>query len=238
MPIPPRLSPMESFYGSFGNPTSVDRQRLYAEQQGALRGAIQRGEASARRDAAGAASTAMGGGNPFLAGRVGARAGGDAAARVQSQGVAQQAQLSAQQMAQEQQAREAQGQWAQHTIGGLLGAGGQVLGSVIPMLGAARGVAGATGISGALGQSGNPVGQMLGSALGAPQQTQAPQMPMAAPTQPAPAPAPQVDASGLLPGETPEQRDARLRAQQGMGSFGPLSSVFGGGLSGIFGGRY
>ena len=79
---------------------------------------------------------------------------------------------------------------------------------------------------------------MLGSALGAPQQTQAPQMPVAAPTQPAPAPAPPqtADPQALLPGETPEQRDARLRAQ-GMGSFGPLSSVFGGGLSGIFGGR-
>ena len=177
MPIPPRLSPMESFYGAFGSPTSVDRQRLYAEQQGALRGAIQRGEMGARREAMASASTAMGGGNPFLAGRVGSRAGADAAARVQSQGVAQQAQLGAQQTAQELQAREAQGQWGQRMIGGLLGAGGQVLGAAIPTFGAARGVAGATGLSGALGGSGNPVGSMLGSALGAPQRSAPPQAP-------------------------------------------------------------
>jgi hypothetical protein len=62
-------------------------------------------------------------------------------------------------------------------IGGLLGAGGQVLGAAIPTFGAARGVAGATGLSGALGGSGNPVGSMLGSALGAPQQSAPPQAP-------------------------------------------------------------
>lgn len=179
-PLVPRLGPMESLYGAFGNPTSIDRQRLYEQQQGALRGSIGRAESEARRSAMSGATSALGGGNPFLAGRLGAQAGGDAAQRVQSQGLQSQAQLGAQQGAQELQARQQTGQWAQHTLGSLLGAGGQVLGMAVPAFGALRGAAGATGMAGALGGSGNPVGGLLGSALGAPQQQ--PQQPPQAPT--------------------------------------------------------
>lgn len=172
------LSPMESLYGAFGNPTSVDRQRLYSQQQDALRGSIGRAETTARADAARSAVSAGGGGNPYLAGRLGAQAGGQAAGQIQSQGIQQQAQLGAQQQAQEIAARQQQGQWAQHMLGGLIGAGGQVLGMAVPAFGALRGAAGATGMAQGLSGSGNPIGGMLGSALGGGQP--APQPPQAA----------------------------------------------------------
>lgn len=169
---------LEGLYGAFGNPTSIDRQRLYDEQQGALRGSIGLAQSDARRQAMGAATSASGGGNPFLAGRLGAQAGGDAAARVGSQGVVQQAQLGAQQTAQELAARQHQGQFGQQMVGGLLNAGGQVLGMAVPALGALGGASRALGgAGGAPQQSGSPLsalGGLLGG--GAPQQ-QAPQAP-------------------------------------------------------------
>ncbi len=169
-----------SLLGGGFQPTEQERQRLYQEQQGALRGSIGRAQTEARRQAMGAATSASGGGNPFLTQRLGAAAGGDAAQRVQSAGLQQGAQLSAQQTAMEMQARQQQAQATQQRIGGLLGAGGQVLGMAVPAFGALRGAAGATGMAGALGGSGNPVGGLLGSALGAPQQQ--PQQPPQAPT--------------------------------------------------------
>ena len=169
---------LEGLYGAFGNPTSVDRQRMYDEQSGALRGEIGLAQTDARRQAMGSATTATGAGNPFLAGRLGAQAGGEAAQRIGSQGVVQQRQLGAQQGAQELQARQQQGQWGQHLLGSLIGAGGQVLGMAVPASGALRGAAGAMGgggLAGLLGGRGTPLGSMVGSALGAPQQ--APQAP-------------------------------------------------------------
>lgn len=157
---------MESLYGAFGNPTAEDRARLYASQQATLRGQIGRAQDDARRQAMGAAVSATSGGNPFLAGRLGAHAAGDASQRVQSAGVAALGQQGATQQAQEIQSRQQQGQWAQNAIGGLLGAGGQVLGMAVPAFGALRGAAGASGVTGALGGSGNPVGGLLGAALG------------------------------------------------------------------------
>lgn len=154
-----RLSPMESLYGAFGNPTSLDRQRLYEQQQGALHGSIAQADAAARGAAARGATAANAGGNPYLAGRVGAQAGADASARVQSQGIQASGQLAAQQGAQELQARQQQGQWAQNAIGGLLGAGGQVLGMAVPALGALGG--------------GQALGNVAGGLIGAsPQSTQ------------------------------------------------------------------
>lgn len=212
----------DSLYGAFGNPTQPDRLRMYQAQQGALSSDINRASTAAQRQAMSAASTATGGGNPYLAGRVGAQAAGDAAAQIQGQGVGQRAQLSAQQHQQEIQARQQQGQWAQNMLGGLLGAGGQVLGMAIPAFGALRGAAQGTGIAGALGQSGG-VGGMLGSALGAPQGATQPQ-PMAngAPTQ--------AQVGGVVapavPGETWEQRMQRLR----LGGFGMGGGLGGGGM--------
>lgn len=157
-----RPSPMESLYGAFGNPTGEDRRRLYGEQTGVLGSRIQQGQAEAHRAAAASAATAMGGGNPFVAGRLGAQAGGDAAQHVAQQGVVQQAQLSAQQQAQEIAARQQQGQFGQQMIGGLLNAGGQVLGMAVPALGAVRGAAGALGGGGGGGGAGGMLGSLLG----------------------------------------------------------------------------
>lgn len=163
---------LEGLYGAFGNPTSQDRERLYGLQTGALASSISHADAEARRAAAGGVATAQGGGNPFLAGRLGAQAGGDAAARVQSQGVEQQRQLTAQQGAQELAARQHQGQFGQQMVGGLLNAGGQVLGMAVPALGAVRGAAGALGggggggLGGLLGGAGGGAGGMLGGLLG------------------------------------------------------------------------
>jgi len=104
----------------------------------------------------------MGGGNPFLAGRVGAQGGADAVQRIASQGVQQQAQLSAQQAAQELQARQHQGQWAQQMLGGLIGAGGQVLGMAVPAFGALGGGGAASRLGGAIGGAPGGLGGILG----------------------------------------------------------------------------
>jgi len=159
---------LEGLYGAFGNPTSQDRERLYGLQTGALASRISQGQADARRAAASGAATAVGGGNPFLAQRLGAQAGGDAAGRVASQGVVQQRELGAQQQQQEIAARQHQGQFGQQMVGGLLNAGGQVLGMAVPALGALGGAShmlGGAGGAGAPQQGGSPLGG-LGGLLG------------------------------------------------------------------------
>lgn len=163
-----------SLLGGNTGPTEEQRRRMYAGQQNVVTGAIQGAEADARRQAAGSAATAMGGGNPFLAGRLGAQAGGEAATRIASQGLQQQAQLASQQQQQEMAIKTQQANAGIQRLGGLLGAGGQVLGMAIPAFGALRGAAGATGMTGALSGSGNPVGGLLGSALGGGQPQPAP----------------------------------------------------------------
>jgi hypothetical protein len=177
---------LEGLYGALGNPTSVDRQRLYEQQQGALRGSIAHGQMDAQRAAQHAAVTAAAGGNPFGAQRVGAQAASEGAARVASQGLQQQAQLGAQQTAQEIQARQQQGSWAQQALGGLVGAGGQVLGMAVPAFGALGGgqAAGSLGnvIGGQPQAPASPLGP-LGGVLGQKPQQPAPLPPQAPPPQ-------------------------------------------------------
>lgn len=176
---------MEGLYGSFGNPTTDDRQRLYDQQASQLGRRIDASDAAARRSALGAATSLSAGGNPFAAGRVGAQAAAQASQRVQSQAVQARGDLAAQQQAQEIAARQRQGQWAQQALGGLLGAAGQVAGMAVPALGAIGGSARALGaapqqgglLGGVLGGGAAPVqgGTLLGpQGMGIPQQ-QAPQ---------------------------------------------------------------
>lgn len=179
-------SPMDALYGAFGNPTAVDRQRMYGQQQTQLRGSISMADQNARNQAARSAATAGAGGNPYLSGRIGAQAGADASQHIQSQGIQAAGQLGAQQTAQEIQAKQQQGQWAQNAIGGLLGAGGQVLGMAVPALGALGGGGAAAGLAGGLvGASPQSTQRGLGGLLGmggAPQPATAPMQAPQAPT--------------------------------------------------------
>lgn len=155
------MGALSGLYGAFGNPTEEDRRRLYDAQSSAQNQGLLGAQGAAQRSAMGAASTAIGQGNPFLAARVGAQAAGDASQRVQTAGISQRAQLSAQQQAQEIAARQREGQFGQQMFGSLLNAGGQVLGMAVPALGALGGASRAVGGA----PQGSPLGG-LGSLLG------------------------------------------------------------------------